>query len=123
MLLFDGIAVVTEQPAETGFKHIALSDGIGQWGTGTGRSQRYHSADAVDHSWITSIPGGIGQDPAHYVAAIGVGDKDQLIQIAGVDKALQLIDQTAGSGLIPHILLEVTVDDLIVTRGADTLTN
>ncbi|EDQ01151.1 3-deoxy-7-phosphoheptulonate synthase [Shewanella benthica KT99] len=48
--------------------------------------------------------------PTDNIAAIGVGEHDEIIDILMLNKCVQLVGQTTRGGLIPHVLIEITVD-------------
>src|SRR5690606_10986607 len=99
-----------------GFEDVAVDRGVGQRGAGGRGRERVDPHDLVDDVRVAAVAGGIGHDPADHVAAVGMGDHDQPGDPLGVDEGRQLPGQAAGGAAVPHVLVEVAVDDHVVGR-------
>ncbi|MNT40090.1 hypothetical protein D3C72_1763830 [compost metagenome] len=121
LLLAHRIVLVAQQPAHRRFEGVAVERGIGQRGAGRRRRQRGDLADGLDDLRVTGVVGGVGQDPAHHVAAVGVGDHHQLGDATAVDEAGELVGQATGRFRLPHVLGEVAVDDHVVAAVRQAL--
>ncbi|KAG1543178.1 hypothetical protein G6F50_014024 [Rhizopus delemar] len=111
----------SQQPAQRGFEGVAVEHRIGQWRARRRRCQRVDPAYRADDLRIAAVVGRVGQDPAHHVAAVGMGDHHQLGDAAAVDEAGQLVGQAAGGLRLPHVLGEIAVDDHVVAAVGQAL--
>src|SRR6056297_742833 len=108
------VVLVAQQPAQRRLEDIALHNRFGQRRTGARRRQRVDPAQALDDGRVSAVPGRVGHDPAHHVAAVGMRQHDQVGDVAAGDEIMQLAGQAPGGGRIPHVLGEVAVDHDVI---------
>src|SRR5690606_16313832 len=108
------VGLVAQQPAQRAFEHVAGNHGVGQRRAGGGWRQRIDPADLADDVRVAAVPGRVRHDPAHHVATVGVGDDNEIGNVLAADEAAQLAGEAAGGAAVPHVLLEIAVDDHVV---------
>ena len=109
-----GLGLVADQPAERLLEGGAGDDGVGERGAEARGREGVDPADRADDRGIAAIVGRVGEDPSQQVAAVGVGDHQHVGDLLVLDEGAQLAGEAAGGRGVPHVLLEVAIDDDVI---------